>query len=72
MSEEKSTSTDPLEVAAIASAVLTHLAETCAVSLEVQSASLRAAAEMIDQSMLANNAADTRRNMRTFWNRKNK
>ena len=68
----QTTQTDPLEVNAIATSVLKFMSENSAVSLEIQAAALRAAAETIDQAMVANNSAQMKQSMGMFWQRRNK
>lgn len=67
-----STATDPLEVNAVATSLLKFLSENAAISLEIQAAALRTAAETIDQANSANNSAEMKQSVRNFWQKRNK
>lgn len=67
-----SNQTDPKEINAVVGKLLEFLGEQTATSMEVQRAALSTTAELLDQTMMANQTAEMKQNARTFWQRRNK
>lgn len=60
---------DPKEVHAVVGTMLGFLEEATATRPEVQVAALRATANLMEETMSANNAVFSRESMRDFWRR---
>lgn len=67
-----STQVDPKEINAVVSKLLDFLEQQTATSMEVQRAALATTAELLDQTMMANQTAEMKQSARTFWQRRNK
>ena len=66
------TQVDPKEVNAVVGTMIDFLAAATATRPEVQIAALRATANLMEETMSANNTVFSRESMRDFWRRRNK